>query len=361
MVSVHNEYGELKECVLADFYTHDFWNEWFRNSKGVESIIDKFKRISDEVLEDLAVIESTLVEHGVKVYKPDTADMQYELVHGGMSGQDDNVNSTTIMDLLSNVDAPVTPGYDLWVCKDKLYTSVEKNVEYKTLFSNLESKGTVVERDPNNTSLKKFPFQSVQRLGNTIWIDSEELSEQQIDVLTRLVPDAEYIKEPDNGQNFIKWIREDLVHYSGHDYDKGPEACKHIKRIYSSGQTSAKWLKETKNITDQTQFTDNAISEMLKLCSNKWWYDRYAETGDDNLIKEVDAFLQYWLDFTEGVTPFIQDGVSLNTETYMTMGKSPEQANSFKTHGVDLISVPFRHKYLWGHSLRGFIADIVRT
>ena len=162
MVSVHNEYGELKECVLADFYTHDFWNEWFRNNKGVESIIDKFKRISDEVLEDLAVIESTLVEHGVKVYKPDTADMQYELVHGGMSGQDDNVNSTTIMDLLSNVDAPVTPGYDLWVCKDKLYTSVEKNVEYKTLFSSLESKGTVVERDPNNTSLKKFPFQSVQ-------------------------------------------------------------------------------------------------------------------------------------------------------------------------------------------------------
>ena len=88
MVSVHNEYGELKECVLADFYTHDFWNEWFRNNKGVDSIIDKFKRISDEVLEDLAVIESTLVEHGVKVYKPDTADMQYELVHGGMSGQD---------------------------------------------------------------------------------------------------------------------------------------------------------------------------------------------------------------------------------------------------------------------------------
>ena len=56
MVSVHNEYGDLKECVLADFYTHDFWNEWFRNNKGVESIIDKFKRISDEVLEDLAVI-----------------------------------------------------------------------------------------------------------------------------------------------------------------------------------------------------------------------------------------------------------------------------------------------------------------
>ena len=99
---------------------------------------------------------------------------------------------------------------------------------------------------------------------------------------------------------------------------------------------------------------------MLRLNSNKWWLDRFIETGDENILKEVQAFCQYWANFTMGVTPFEQDGVSLNRETYMTMGTDKDQADALKAFNVDLISVPFRHKYLWGHSLRGYIADLTR-
>ena len=108
-------------------------------------------------------------------------------------------------------------------------------------------------------------------------------------------------------------------------------------------------------------FVNNAIAEMLKLNSNKWWVDRYIETGNNTILKEVKAFCQYWVDFTEGVTPFEQDGIALNHQTYMTMGSDPDQVRAFKDKGVDLISVPFRHRYLWGHSLRGYVADLKRT
>jgi len=357
-----HEYGTLKECVLADFYTPDFWDDWFHlEDAGVNNIRDIFKRISEEVLEDLASIEKTLNQQGITVYKPDTADVQKELIVGDMTGQDDNTNSSTMFDLLANVDAPMTPGFDLWLFNNKLYTCEEKDVEYGSIFKKLESRGITVETDPNNTSLKKFPFQSVQRLGNTVWADSEELNEKQIEILKSMLPKGtELIVEEDNGQNFIKWIREDLIHYSGHDEDKGPQACLDIPKVYSYGMSSQKWLRETKNITQMDTFINSAISEMLKLNSNKWWMDRFIETGDENILKEVQAFCQYWANFTMGVTPFEQDGVSLNRETYMTMGTDKEQADALKAFNVDLISVPFRHKYLWGHSLRGYIADLTR-
>ena len=361
MVSVKKEYGQLKECILADFYTPDFWDDWLHlDDAGVVTIRDLFKRISNEVLEDLAVIEKTLKEHGVVVHKPDTAVVQEMLISGELTGQDDNANSTTFMDLILNVDAPVTPGYDLWVYGNKLYTCVEKDIEYGTIFGNLEANGTVVERNPNNTNLKKFPFQSVQRLGDTLWADSEELNEERIELLRQIAPEANIIAEPDNGQNFIKWIREDLIHYSGHDDDDGPNACIDIPKVRAQGMSSQRWLSETKNINEMDKFVNSAINEMLKLNSNKWWVDRYIETGDDTILKEVHAFCQYWADFTMGVTPFEQDGVAINEETYMTMGKDPVQESILKKHKVDLLSVPFRHKYLWGHSLRGYIADLTR-
>jgi|TARA_B100000073_G_scaffold150773_1_gene124332 hypothetical protein len=360
-MTVEYEHGELKECVLADFYTPEFWDEWL-SVDDVDDIRDIFKRISTEILEDLASIERTLQEHGITVHKPDTANIEKELLYGEMTGQDDNVNSSTMFDLLANVDAPMTPGYDLWLFNNKLYTCEEKDIEYTSIFNRLEAEGITVERDPNNTSLKKFPFQSVQRLGNTVWADSAELSEEQIALLQTMLPtDTQLIVEDDNGHNFIKWINPQLIHYSGHNEDKGPDACSGITKVYGHGMSSGRWLNETKNITSMDSFVNNAIAEMLKLNSNKWWVDRYIETGNNTILKEVKAFCQYWVDFTEGVTPFEQDGIALNHQTYMTMGSDPDQVRAFKDKGVDLISVPFRHRYLWGHSLRGYVADLKRT
>lgn len=361
-ISVTHEHGELKECVLADYYTPDFWDEWLHlQEPGVDSIRDTFKKISEEILEDFETISNTLGEHGITVHRPDTQTIQDELIDGEMTGQDDNANSTTIMDLMANVDAPMNPGFDLWVYGNNLYTCEEKDIEYGTLFSSLDEEGVQVHRDPHSTSLKKFPFQSVQRLGDSVWADTEELSEAQIETLQGIIGDAELILEPDNGHNFVKWINPWLLHYSGHPEDKGPNACTDIARIYSHGQTSRVWLRETKNITDMGDFVDSAIAEMLKMNENKWWLDRYIETGDDKILGEVDAFLKYWANFTDGVSPFEQDGVALNHSTYMTIGSDPDQVAQLKEHNVDVVSVPFRHKFLWGHSLRGYIADLVRT
>ncbi len=358
---ISHEYGELKECVLADFYTADFWDEWMHlNEDGVTEVRDVFKKISDEALEDLEKIADTLKTHGITVHRPDTANVQKELISGEMTGQDDNANSSTMFDLIANVDAPMTPGFDIWLYKNKLYTCEEKDIEYGSIFEKLEKDGVIVERDPNNTSLKKFPFQSVQRIGDCVWADTEELSETQIETLRGIVGDVELVLEPDNGHNFIKWINPDLIHYSGHAGDPGPVACKDIERVFSSGQTISTWLRETKNVHNMREFTENAIAEMLKLNSNKWWMDRYIETKDDDILKEVRAFCAYWGNFTDGVTPFDQNGVTLNHETYMTLGHDPIQAEQLKKHKVDLVSVPFRHKFLWGHSLRGYIADLAR-
>jgi len=362
-LNVTHEYGTLKECMLADFYTADFWDEWIpsQHDKTVDEIKDIFKRISDEIAEDFESISSTMQEHGIVVHRPDTATIQEELSTGAMTGQDDNANSTTIMDLIANVDAPMNPGFDIWVMNNTLYTAEEKDVEYGTLFADLEMNGYRVERDANQTSLKKFPFQSVIRNGNEVWADIEELNDAQLATLRGLLPeDCELLMEPDCGNNFVKWLNPNLIHYSGHDHDLGPNMIHGIDKIYSHGMTIPTWLRETKNINDMTQFTEGAITEMLALNGNKWWVDRYMETGDTTILSEVKAFTQYWADFTEGVTPFDQDGVSLNNETFMTFGTDADQVEVFKAHGIDVVSVPFRHRFLWGHNFTGYVADLVR-
>ena len=361
-LNVTHEHGELKECVLADFYTPDFWDEWIHvDDPTVNNIRDTFKKISEEIKEDFDQMQATLEQHGVTVHRPDTASIEDELISGDMTGQDDNANSSTIMDLIANVDAPMNPGFDVWSYNNTLYTAEEKDIEYATVFAELEQNGATVERDPNNNSLKKFPFQSLQRVGNEIWVDTEEVNDVQVETLRGMLPaDIELVLEEDVGQNFVKWIKPNLIHYSGHTEDPGPNKALEIPKIYSHGMTVATWLRDTKNINDMSDFVDRAIGEMLAMNENKWWLDRFIETNDEAIIKEVHAFLEYWATFTMGVTPFCQDGITINSETFMTMGHDPDQASALKEHGVDLVSVPFRHRFLWGHSLRGYIADLNR-
>jgi hypothetical protein len=91
---------------------------------------------------------------------------------------------------------------------------------------------------------------------------------------------------------------------------------------------------------------------------NKWW----TPDRDDNpeFAEFVDTWLGNWLGHVNE-TVFDVNMLQLNERTVLVNNYNKEMFEFFKTHNIEAIVTPFRHRFFWDGGIHCITGDLHRT
>ena len=373
VINCNTGFQPLVECWLGDCYRPDFF-DYIEN----DSVRNVLRQITEETIEDLENIREILESYGTIVNRPKVFDFEhmYNVYKVGRECLDDNLEVRTdlvlqkwpkfkdingVTEYLDNYNIHEFPG-DLTcpplmvrdeqiVIKDSMYRLTRKDVRK----DHGDFPATITALEPLFNKLRKYdgniiddlPFEnsndapSIVRLGDTIILDG-----LPVDVY-------KYFKEHLKDYNII------TAYNDGHsDGIYNP-----IKPgVWISNGEALNFKKYFPNwdvyYLPDAQWSDmSPFLEVREKVKSKWWIP--GQEHNDDLIDFVNTWFTDWVGFCEE-TVWDVNVLVINPETVLCLTENKDLFKWLRSHYIEPIVAPFRHRFFWDGGLHCLTLDIHR-
>jgi len=364
----------LVECWLGDCYRPDFF-DYIDNVK-VKNVL---KEITEETIEDLENIREVLESYNVTVKRPKIFSFEqiYNVYKVGRKCLDDNLevrkdlilqkypklkDINGVNDYLDNYDIhefpgdltspPLFPRDEQIVIGNTIYRLTRKDV-YKENIGDLPATQAALEhlfddlRKYTGNIVDKLPFEnsndapSIVRLGDTIILDGLPI-------------------------DIYKYFKEQLKDYTIITaFNDG-----HSDGIYNPIKPGV-WISNGEALNFKKYFPSwdvfylpdaqwpnmSPFLEVRDKVRGKWWIP--GEEHNDDLISFVDNWFSDWVGFCEE-TVWDVNVLVINPETVLCLTENKDLFKWFRSHNIEPIVAPFRHRFFWDGGLHCLTLDIHR-
>ena len=374
IINCNTGFQPLVECWLGDCYRPDFF-DYIEN----DSVRNVLRQITEETIEDLENIREVLESYNVTVKRPKIFGFEqiYNVYKVGRKCLDDNLevrkdlvlqkwpkfkDINGITEYLDSYDIhkfpgdltspPLFPRDEQIIIGSTIYRLTRKDV-YKESIGDLPATQAALEHLFDD--LKKYagniidnlPFAnsndapSIVRLGDTIILDGLPIDIYKY--FKKQLKDYTIITAYNDGHsdgiyNPIKpgvWI-------------SNGEAL-NFKKYFPSWDVyylpDAQW-------SDMSPFLE--VRDKVK---GKWWIP--GEEHNDDLISFVDNWFSDWVGFCEE-TVWDVNVLVINPETVLCLSENKDLFKWLRSHHIEPIVAPFRHRFFWDGGLHCLTLDIRR-
>jgi len=379
IINCNTGFQPLVECWLGDCYRPDFFD--YVDNKKVKNIL---RQITEETIEDLDNIREILESYNVTVKRPRIFDFDhiYNIYKVGGACVDDELNVNIdevlryfprlidkqgVQNWLNSYDIyadpgtltrpPLFPRDDQIVVDDTMYKlrSIDRElysksygagcssaIFYENLFEEIEGyDGEVIKEFPINIENCISNGPNIIRLGDTIILDGLPS------------PTYRYFKERFKDYKIITAFNDG-----------------HSDGIYNPIKPGA-WISNGEALNFKKYFPNwdvfylpdaqwpdmSPFLEIREKVNGKWWVP--GEEHNDELIDFVDAWFSEWVGFCEE-TVWDVNVLVINPETVLCITENKDLFKWFRSHNIEPIVAPFRHRFFWDGGLHCLTLDIHR-
>lgn len=379
--NLYNQTDKLNSVLLGNWVNPEYFNT-IKDSR----IRDPLKKISNEILEDLEQFEKILLEHGVKVFRTECLDSQFDYevknIVPNLSVRNDyhvvgnklyQFEKTFYDENILNLFAPYKN--DIVDLSD-----VIKSEHKKSLKNAKYSKSTV-----SNQYYRKEKYYA---LAGSSWPDFEDLTQGNIENV-----DVELKKEIDsftdsmiyhegltifNGPNLI--LVDNKIIFDYHEYANYIDvltphfALENFQPIHintTAGHTDGcfTYLNNNTVITIKDIIEHNIINNDMKEIvvpwenyqaklkdfrkikpknNGAWWIP--GEEDNDEITHFINKYLSNWTGNTEE-TVFDVNILPLDRQNVFVSSNNKKFHKLLKSHGINPIYVPWRHRFFTDNGL----------
>lgn len=328
--NIWNKWDPLRTVALGTTYLPEFYKD-IENKK----IRNCLQRIADETLEDLEGFERVLRDYGCTVLRtkvdPNDSIMNYVDHEGKVHKQRSGVPK-----------APLEPRNCQFVAGDKLYITLDEPDVQRTLFEYNQT--DVVDLRTGDWRNVHGPNFTV--LGKDIYVDQYDhnLQPWQIEKIE---------------QNFPN-LRLNLLNIGGHNdavfAPVNPGAILSLNEIQHYRNTFPQW--DICYLPDQSWSRVSEFAELKNKNMGKWWVP--GEEQNDEFTHFVETWLQNWVGYVEETVFDVNCLVLDENHVCVSQKDNPTVNEFFAKHNIELIHVPWRHRYFWDGGLHCITLDLER-
>ena len=336
--NVWNKWGKLKTVMIGSCHPLEFY-DIITNDK----IRDPLLRITQETLEDLDYFKKVLKDFGCNVIQAPT---QYQ-----------NVDSTNIHEKFpagtsSLPRSSLQPRDCQVVIGNKCVISSFDNINNKGIIDTLKSYNSkdliidplAIDNVMGKTKMKTWEAPGLTVVGNRIYVDTEELSQYNIDWLKTKFPEFKYVKVSIGGHN------------DGCFHTLKPGAILSLYDIQTYDETFPGW--DVCYLPDQSWSKIKGWQTIRSKTQGKWWLP--GEEHNDEFINFVNAWLSDWVGYVEE-TVFDVNVLVLDEHHVCISNPHNEDVNKFlQKHNMEPVHIPWRHRYFWDGGLHCITLDLER-
>jgi hypothetical protein len=322
MVNFNAPWDQLTHTIVGKSYSPEFY-EPIKNP----SIRDSLQQIARETEEDYQYLISVLSQFDISVSRPEidpTLTIMNYVNHHGVLDYSGSKSFTLIP------RPPMQPRDSILVVGDQAVATLQESAYY-TL--------------PENTitSTQQFDAPLVTVVGKHLIVDCREHAWLG-DYMSDTFPDRTIVPVMIGGHNDAVFcpVKPGVIVSTYHHSNYA--------------DTFPNW--EVKFIENQSW---NAIPQWRSYKHaniNKWW----TPDRDDNpeFAEFVDTWLGNWLGHVNE-TVFDVNMLQLNERTVLVNNYNKEMFEFFKTHNIEAIVTPFRHRFFWDGGIHCITGDLHRT
>jgi N-dimethylarginine dimethylaminohydrolase len=320
----------LRHVWVGASYAPEFYAP-IRNTQ----IRDCLQKIARETEEDYLNLVETLKSFDIKVDRPQI-DPALNIMH--YVDQQGQVTYDTSQSFTLIPKPPMQPRDSTLIVGN---TIIESNSESKWFGSLIDQLNLRPDQKIANPDII-FDAPEVTVIGKHLIVDCRNRPELA-DYVQTIFPDRQVVPVQIGGHNDAVFcpVRPGLIVSTYHHTNYA--------------DTFPNWT--VKHIENQSW---NAIPDWRKFKHanvNKWWIpeqDNNAEFG-----KFVDTWLDHWLGYV-AETVFDVNMLQINEHTILVNNYNKEMFEFFKTHGIEPIITPFRHRFFWDGGIHCITNDIYR-
>mgnify|MGYP006185950083 CR=1 FL=1 len=319
-------FHQLKHCLLGKHFTSDY----FTKHVSIPKVLDPLKRIADETEEDFQKLDSILKEHGVKTYRPEF--------------DENNFN------VLEEAHPPVTPRDHYAVVGETIYGTDGNRGVYDNVFKNINPKNTFIRDWEGSDQGSLLTTANICRVGKDIFWDY-------------IVNDPNRFKNSNVEEIKSKWESEGFrVHISHRGYHSDGSFCVvkpgliiTLGNVQDYTKTFPGW--EVVTVPENPFDTLSDFYKVKKKVDGKWWVP--GEENNSELINFVNQWLNHWVGYVEE-TVFDVNMLSINENLIICNNYNKQIFDAFKRHKVEPIVFNFRHRYFWDGGVHCITQDLYR-
>ena len=327
-----NKWGHLKTVALGSCYDNDFFD-----SVADAELRDSLSRILEETNAELDYFEKVLKEWGADVIRPDTSKIK---LSNFMNPDGSIKNNTGFVP-----SPPMTPRDEFIVIGDKRYDICARDINKKMLLDFNAEDLVDCKRGMN----KKFAAPCMTLVGKDLYADLYDIVdhktlENQFRIIQNNHPDLRINKLHIGGHNdgvFCVAKEGVLLSIVGENhYSKtfpGWDVC------YLKGES---WEKV------------KGFRELKRKVNGKWWVP--GAESNDGLVMYVETWLEDWVGYVEESVLDVNNFM-LDEKTMCVANPNNEIVRDYaKKHNIELVHVPWRHRYFWDGGLHCVTLDLNR-
>lgn len=341
--NIWNKWGRLRTIVLGSCYNNGFF-DCIENEK----LRDSLNRIIKETNEDLDEYQRIMESYGVEVLRVEPPDYTFEdFIDNGL--YEPNLNDLIPRPPLMARDTHLVIG-------DKLFSAIPKsrgrwddNQEYAESIVDL-----LEEYDNDSGDMIFFPSHWSAIEPPSMTVVGKDL---YVDLKTSLSHHKETI---DTIQSYFPDIRINELSIGGHN-----DGCFHtVKEGAILSILDIQYYDETFPGWDVCFLEGEAwgkVQDFLTVKNKtrgKWW----VEDGnyDDSFIDFIDGWLSNWVGYVE--ESVFDVNVVMLDENHMFCSNvdNPLVIEFCKKHDIEMIQIPWRHRFFWDGGLHCLTLDLVR-
>lgn len=385
----HNTYGQLKTTVLGSFYYPEYF-EFIKNPAVRLSL----QNVASEINQDLDNFEKFLVSQGVSVIRPSLPDQAF------------------FQDYFEQYQklptAPLQPRNNYSVIGDRLYKLCNENVFIDHCLQQYNSADIVDLSSHNQELFDQCLVQNTECSHNNTWFRRKKYQELAGPDWPSFV---DYVNDVEITNQVIAQEIEsfaDTLRYHDFDLLQGPnifptdqgividcnEYCdyvawakKHISNTanYTNINTTAghtdgcfvvlgnKTILGISPLIDyQTAFPQHRVIpvppdsymshvesfyKMKSLVHGRWWVE--GQESNLDFINFVEQYCRDWVGYVEE-TVFDVNVLAINNSTVCVSGKNPQIKQQLAQQGIDVVDIPWRHRFFVDGGLHCITLDLVR-
>jgi N-dimethylarginine dimethylaminohydrolase len=323
MYNYNAPWHPLKKTCLGRSYSSTFYLG-IRNSR----IRDTLMRIAEETEQDYQGIQRILEQAGVEVVRPDVpvkSILDYTDRHGRITHA--TAHSFTL------IPRPPMQPRDCHLVVGNQFLATNKEIDFYA---------TVLDTTEITTSTYVFDAPYVTVIGQDLVVDRRDYPglDQHIQ---QQFPDRRVVAVDIGGHNDSVFapVRPGLI-VSTYDNTNYANTFPGWKVLYIERQS---W---------------NAIPEWRQLKHSnlgKWWMP--GEETNTEFTQFVETWLTNWLGYVEE-TVFDVNMLSLDEHTVLVNNYNREVFEFFKSHHIEPVIAPFRHRFFWDGGIHCITSDLYR-
>jgi len=334
--NIWNKWGKLNSVVLGDIYRPEFFDP-IKDAKVRASL----QWLAEETLEDLDYYERVLKDFGCEIFRPDIDN--YDL----NDYLDEHSHPRQKKNLLGIPKPPLQPRDNFMVMGNTGFvTGTDHNSLHRLLdndFKDWRPKGSNIHA-PSYTLVGRDLFVNTKLQKNSKWF----LHEHQEADLREALPGIRIHKIDLEG------------HADGSFHTVAEGMIISLKDTMKYTNTFPGWeveyLPDQGNVWAEKNLKD--WKQIKKQVKGKWWIP--GEESNDKLTSFINEWLTDWVGYIEE-TVFDVNVLMLDEKHCCVINEGNEQVNTFmKKCGIEIVPVPWRHRYFWDGGLHCITLDLNR-